>query len=291
MRNFRLTLAALVAALSFVTVAPADHLGAVPTNPPLGVCRAVLPSLEYRHGVLTVATDNPVTSPWFINNDPTNGRGYESSMVYALAKVLGVARHDVTWVNEPFVASYAPGRKAFDFDIDEVLFSDARARAVSFSRSYYRVDQSIVALKTSLIVSQHSPSELRSYRYGVLAGSPGLVVVTTMIKPHLRARVYATLGQEVAALTSGSIDAIIIDTPTGRYMTSSQITNAQSQLISTQVGQFPGGDEYYGLVLQKQNALVGCLNNALKTLTVNGTLAALATRWLGVYSRVPTLTP
>ena len=291
MSNFRLTLAALVGILSLVTLAPSAHLGALPKSPPAGLCRSVMPSLEYQRGSLTVATDNPVSSPWFINNDPANGRGYESSLVYALAKVLDVARHAVTWVDEPFAASYGPGHKAFDFDVDEILYNPARARAVTFSRGYYQVRQSIVALKTSLIVSQHSPSELRNYEYGVQAGSPGLTLIRLNIKPRQPARVFATLGQEVAALESGRIDAMIIDTPTGQYLTSSQIMNSHNQLISTQVGQFPVGDEYYGLVLQKNNVLVGCLNNALKTLTVNGTLAALAKRWLGVYSRVPVLAP
>ena len=31
----------------------------------------------YSEGVLTVATDNPAFPPWFIDNDPSNGKGYE----------------------------------------------------------------------------------------------------------------------------------------------------------------------------------------------------------------------
>ena len=40
-------------------------------------------------GVLTVGTDSPAYDPWFRNNDPTNGKGYESAVAYAVAKQLG----------------------------------------------------------------------------------------------------------------------------------------------------------------------------------------------------------
>ena len=40
-------------------------------------------------GVLTVGTDSPAYDPWFSNNDPTNGKGYESAVAYAVAKQLG----------------------------------------------------------------------------------------------------------------------------------------------------------------------------------------------------------
>src|SRR5580704_14859261 len=43
----------------------------------------------YTKGVLTVATDNPVYTPWFVNNKPSNGQGYESAVAYAIAAQLG----------------------------------------------------------------------------------------------------------------------------------------------------------------------------------------------------------
>jgi len=44
------------------------------------------------------------------------------------------------------------------------------------------------------------------------------------LKPTKAPRVYSTLDQAVLALQTGQIDAIVIDTPTGQYMASSQIT-------------------------------------------------------------------
>ena len=40
-------------------------------------------------GTLTVATDSPAYDPWFKNNDPSNGKGFESAVAFAVAKQLG----------------------------------------------------------------------------------------------------------------------------------------------------------------------------------------------------------
>src|SRR5260370_12951187 len=106
-------------------------------------------------GALTVATDKPVYSPWFVNNTPANGKGYESAVAYAVAKQLGFKPSQVHWTYEPFNNSYAPGPKKFDFDINEVSYSPKRATAVSFSACYHDVRQAPAALQHSHIATTH----------------------------------------------------------------------------------------------------------------------------------------
>ena len=60
-------------------------------------------------GELTVATDKPAYPPYFDDDDPTNGKGFESAVAYAIGKQLGFAKADVKWTVEPFNSSYAPG--------------------------------------------------------------------------------------------------------------------------------------------------------------------------------------
>src|SRR5215831_15742121 len=55
----------------------------------------------HAQGQLTVATDSPAYPPWFINNKPGNGQGYESAVTYAVAKQLGFTTDQVKWVTEP----------------------------------------------------------------------------------------------------------------------------------------------------------------------------------------------
>lgn len=285
----RLAAVAIVVALSASGAAPAGAAKSSASR--LAICRSEMPSLEYARGHLTVATDNPVSSPWYIQNHPANGQGYEAGVVYAVASQLGVVRRDVTWVVEPYAASFAAGKKPFDFDANEVTYAPTRARAVSFSTSYYDVHQAIVALKDNPIVTSHSPHQLRTYRYGDLAGTPGLAYITRYIHPRLAAQSYPTMAALVAALESGVIDALVIDTPTGNYMTTSQLVDSSGNPFATVVGQFPSTGDHYALVFQKGNPLVGCVDLALATLRANGTISSLTKRWLGSYTQVPTIIP
>src|SRR5580693_9628981 len=128
----------------------------------------------YKKGQLTVATDKPAYPPWFEDNNPANGKGYESAVAYAVAKQLGFKNSQVKWAYEPFNDSYAPGPKKFDFDINEISVSPARATAVTFSNSYYDVQQSLVALKGTPIVTKHTPAELKTYIFGDQVGTTSL---------------------------------------------------------------------------------------------------------------------
>ena len=40
-------------------------------------------------GTLTIGTDKPAYPPYFEDNDPTNGKGFESAVAYAIADQLG----------------------------------------------------------------------------------------------------------------------------------------------------------------------------------------------------------
>ena len=71
-------------------------------------------------GQLTIATDSPAYEPWFVDDDPTNGKGYESAVAYAVAEKLGFGPDQVEWTVVPFNTSYKPGDKDFDFDINQI---------------------------------------------------------------------------------------------------------------------------------------------------------------------------
>ena len=292
MRSVRLALTGVLGASLLTTVSLASGVAAhaASTSSALAKCKTTITAQEHTKGKLTVATDNPVYTPWFVNNTPSNAKGYESAVAYAIAGELGVSKRNVVWVKEPFDSSYTPGPKAFDFDINEVSYTAARAKAVTFSTSYYDVQQSIVALKTDAIVKKHTPQELKNYQYGDQIGTTGLAYINVNIKPTKPARVYSTLDQAVLALKLGQIDAIVIDTPTGQYMASSQIV-AKKKLLATQVGQFPSVGEHYGLLFSKGNPLVGCVNDAIAALKSSGSLAALQQKWLGIYTNVPSIKP
>ena len=104
-------------------------------------------------GQLSLATDNPAFPPWWGGaakkpwevSNPASGKGYESAVAYAVAKQLGFTKAQVKWSAVPFNNSFRPGNKPFDFYMAQVSFAPERARNVSFSNSYYFVNQAVVA--------------------------------------------------------------------------------------------------------------------------------------------------
>ena len=239
----------------------------------------------YTKGKLTVATDNPVYTPWFVNNKPSDDKGYESAVAYAIAAQLGFKPSQVVWVTEPFSSSYAPGPKKFDFDINEISYTPQRAQAVTFSNSYYDVQQAIVALKGSPVVTHHTAADLKNYLYGDQVGTTGLTYITNNIQPTQQPRVFDTLAEASAALEAHRIQALVTDTPTAQYMAESQLKDA---LL---VAQFPPVGEHYGLLFHLGNPLVNCVNHAIAALKSNGTLLALQRKYLQIYLNFPTVQP
>jgi len=239
----------------------------------------------YQKGQLTVATDKPAYPPWFENNDPANGKGYESAVAYAIAKQLGFTTSQVTWAYEPFNASYAPGPKKFDFDVNEISYTPQRATAVTFSDSYYDVQQALVALKNGPIATKHSPADLKTYVYGDQVGTTSLAFITSQIQPTAQPKVFQTLNDVKSALQTHQIAALVTDTPTAQYISSSEIPG------TVMVGQFPSTGEHYGLLFAKGDPLVTCVNKAIATLKSNGTLQRLQKQYLQIYLAVPTIQP
>ena len=239
----------------------------------------------YTKGALTVATDKPAYPPWFQGNNPANGKGYESAVAYAVAAQLGFKKSQVKWAYEPFNDSYAPGPKKFDFDVNEISVTPQRAQAVTFSSSYYNVQQALVALKGTTIITKHAPADLKKYVFGDQIGTTSLAFINSQIQPTQTPKVYETLNDAKQGLQTHQIAALVADTPTAQYISSSEIKN------SVMVGQFPSTGEHYGLLFHQGNPLVGCVDKALATLNRNGTLAALEKKYLQVYLSVPTIKP
>ncbi|MBL7492880.1 amino acid ABC transporter substrate-binding protein [Frankia sp. AgB1.9] len=227
-------------------------------------------------GQLTVATDSPAYDPWFSNNDPANGLGYESAVAYAVAGQLGFTKDQVKWVSEPFDKSFAPGAKNFDFDVNQISITADRKQAVDFSTGYYDVAQAIVALKSSKIAGAKSLADLKDAKLGAPVGTTSLDAITEKVKPTTPAAVFNDVNDAKSALENGQIDGIVVDLPTGFYLTAAEIDN------SVIVGQFPstGTPEQFGLLFEKGNPLVKNVDTALAKLTANGDLDTLQNRYL-----------
>ena len=227
-------------------------------------------------GQLTVGTDKPAVPPYFEDDDPTNGNGFESAVAYGVAGELGFEESEVKWTVVPFNASYRPGSKDFDFDINQISITPQRARAVDFSDPYYTSTQAVIAQKKSPAAGATSLAELADTQIGVQIGTTSLDAVSASIKPTQQPKVFDDSNAVVTALKQGQVDAAVVDLPTALYLTAAEIPSA------TVVGQFeaPGGDEW-GLLLEKDSPLTACVNEALAKLKEEGGLDQITQQWMG----------
>ena len=258
-----------------------------------GCAKASLPLVN--DGQLTIGTDNPTYPPWYAGgapkgskwkiNDPSTGKGFESAVAYAVARRLGFAKNEVEWVYTPFNKAYAPGKKAFDFDINQISFTPARAKQVTFSASYYDVNQAVVVVKGTKIAKVRSKQGLRDFKLGAQLGTTSYDYIVKSIKPSSKPLVFDTNDVAVQALKNKQIDGLVVDLPTAFYVTAVQVPNSKI------LGQFATarGGEHFGMVFQKGNRLAGCVNKALATLKRNGTLKKIQQQWLAKATGAPTL--
>jgi polar amino acid transport system substrate-binding protein len=246
-------------------------------------------------GKLTIGTDNPAYPPWYGGkpfpgspwkvSDPRSGEGFESAVAYAVASQLGFKSTNVVWTYVPFNKAFAPGRKSFDFDINQISFTAQRAKAVTFSSSYYDVNQSVVVLKGSKIASVHTRAGLKGFKLGAELGTTSYSYIKDVIKPSKQPAVYQQNAAAIQALKNRQIDGLVVDLPTAFYITSAQLTNAKV------LGQFPAaaGGEHFGMVFAKGNPLAACVNRALSALKANGQLAGIRQQWLAKATGAPVL--
>ena len=228
-------------------------------------------------GTLTIGTDKPAYEPWFKNDDPSNGQGYESAVAYAIADQLGYAKDKVKWVVAPFNSVIAPGEKAFDIDLNQVSISDERKNAVDFSSGYYDVRQAVITYKGSPIDGKTTVADLKDAKLGAQVGTTSYTAAKEQIAPSQQVAVFDTNDLAVQALKNKQIDGIVVDLPTAFYMTAAQLDDGVI------VGQLPATGstpEQFGAVLDKDSPLTACVTQAVDALRADGTLDTLVSQWL-----------
>jgi polar amino acid transport system substrate-binding protein len=277
--------AALTALVALAACAPQDGSSPRAAGSSAANCgRSQLRTLTA--GKLTIGTDNPVYPPWFTDNKPDNGQGYESAVAYAVAGKLGFAKTDVAWARVTFNNAIAPGAKAYDFDINEFSITDERRKAVDFSAPYYDVTQAVIALKNSKIASVKTLAGLKNAKLGAQVGSTSYRAIIEVAKPSTAPAVYNNNDDAKKALQNGQIDGLVVDLPTAFYITSAEIDNS---LVVGQLPQPSGQPEQFGLVLDKGSALTSCVSQAVDALRSAGTLAGLEKQWLSGVAGAPKL--
>ena len=262
--------------------APADP--APPAAAGGGCEPGALPTLTA--GTLTVGTDQPVYPPWYVDDDPTSGQGFESAVAYAVAERLGYARDAVEWVRVPFNAAISPGPKTYDLNLTEFSITEERRQAVDFSAPYYDVAQAVITIETSTVAGATTVAELQGARLGAQVGTTSYDAAVEQIAPTTDVAVFNTNDDAKLALQNGQIDALVVDLPTAFFVTSAELDGGVI------VGQLPTGGgtpEQFGAVLDKDSPLTPCVSEAVEGLRGDGTLDAIEQEWLASAGAAPEL--
>jgi len=239
-----------------------------------------------KSGTLTIATSEPAYEPWMVDDDPSNGKGFESAVAYAVADQLGFAKDDVAWTRVNFDEALN-NQSGWDFDINQFTITDERKQAVDFSSGYYDLTQTVVTVKGSPIEKATTVAQLKGAKLGAMVGTTSLNAINTVIQPDTKPSVFKSNDLAVQALQNGQIDGLVVDLPTAFYVVGAQVDEGVI------VGQLPGTGsekEQLGLLLAKDSPLTACVTQAVDSLRADGTLDKLATTWLAGKDQAPLLT-
>ena len=259
-------------------------------------------------GRLTLSTDIPAFGPWFegvgseqyplepeggspwsepeFSGEPYSKMGFESATAYAVAEAMGFSDDQVDWMpNAVFEAAFAPGTKPFDFHMAQIAVTDERAQQVTFSEPYFDSNQSVLALQSNDITGATSIESLRSFKLGVAANTTSFDFLEGTIAPTTEPSVFNDNKDTRQALKSGSVDGIIVDLLTAFFMRDVQVEN------SVIVGQFgpPAEPDHVAFLLEKDNPLVACVNQAIAQIKADGTYQAILDEWIVTGQDIPFL--
>jgi polar amino acid transport system substrate-binding protein len=266
-------------------------------------------------GRLTLSTDIPAFPPWWggdaatqYDNEPEGGspwsesefsaepysmEGFEGAVAYAIAEAMGFGADEVDWLANPvFAQAFAPGEKPFDFHMAQISITPERAQSVTFTDPYFDSNQALLALTTNAITSATSIADLQGYRLGAAVNTTSLDLIENVIQPTVEASVFDDNDDALAGLQGDTVDAIVVDLSSAFYMRDAQLEDFDTEEPEgTIVGQFgpPAEPDHVGAVLELENPLVDCVNQAIAQIKADGTHEAILDEWINTGQDVPFL--
>jgi len=236
-------------------VALAGPIGAAPAAPP---------------GPLRVGTTLPAPSFWVGGDTPDKiTSGFEYDLAKAIATKLGYPGVQV--VNVPFESLLSGKAKGIDLGMAQALIPAKRGK-VQFSTPYQDFDLGVLVNKGTAVPDLATAKRIR---WGTWTGSPeAAAFLGRTVKPTVAPQSYPDLATAVKALEDKQIDAVL------DYTVAAQKQAGVSRGLREVVGQFASGQKV-GAVFPAGSKLPRKVNQAIKALKADGTLAALSVKYFG----------
>ncbi|MGD9586552.1 MAG: amino acid ABC transporter substrate-binding protein [Brachymonas sp.] len=208
--------------------------------------------------------------PMGFRNDKQELVGYDIDMAREAARRMGMEA-DFKPIDWSAKEAELNGRRV-DALWNGMTITEERKKNVAFTRPYMENHQIIVVTAASPI---HAKADLAGKVVGVQDGSSAVEAVAK--DPVSRQmKEIKKFGDNVAALmdlTTGRLDAVVVDEVVGRYYTSRKA--GQYRILSDNFG-----SEEYGVGLRKDDkALLAKLDAALDAMKADGTAQKIAAKW------------
>ena len=200
--------------------------------------------------------------------------GIDVEIATAVAEKLGLELviEDVEF--DSIIAGVQSGK--YDIGCAGMTVTEDRLKSVNFSTPYATGIQSIIVAADSEI-TDIDMLLAGDYKVGVQSGTTGDIYMSSSVEDggvgEERIERFAKGNDAVIALTSGKIDAVVIDNEPAKAFVAA---NAGLKILET-----PYTVEDYAMAINKDNvALKDAINQALKELTDDGTIAAIVNKYI-----------
>lgn len=219
-------------------------------------------------GTLLIATDAPYPPFEIGTPDDADFGGFDIDLAAALAEELGVDHEFQDTSFDTIFRDTANGQ--YDIAIAASTITPGREKTVDFSDPYYEAQQALVVPEGSDIASVEDLS-------GKIVAAQDATTGETYANDETDAsevRGFPEGPDAIAAVTTGQVDAAIIDQPVA--------VDAVEKQGGVEVAAEIPTNELYGMAMAQGAPLVPAVNEALTTLKKNGTIDELYQKYFQI---------
>ena len=209
--------------------------------------------------VLTMATNAEFPPFEYLENGEIVGADVE--IAEAIAEKLG-KKLEITNIDfDAALTGAATGK--YDMAVAGITANDERRQNMNFSVDYYTASQAIIVKADSTIAAS---KDLEGKTISCQEGTTG---EQYLLDNKFAIQSFKTGAEAITALTSGKVDAVVIDDAVARALSAEQ--NGATKVLDEALTQ-----EAYAIALQKgDDELTAEIDGALEALKADGTLAKI----------------
>ena len=249
-------------------------LGAAASSAQAQQIPAQLPDLKGRE--ITVVDSNDYSPLSFINPKTGKPVGYEYEMMGEICQRLNCKLSYQTGEWPGFMVGVSQGQ--YDIGMVGISITDERKKQVDFSDPYLTVDtRFLVRTDENRFKTGAEFKANKDLKIGTQAGTTGQYVAEGLLaEKDPRIVFYDNFAFSVQALLNGDVDAVISDVAAGRGYIG--VNAGKLKLLDESLSTDP-----LGLIFKKGSDLVDPVNQALRSMKVDGYLAYLENKWFFLY--------